>query len=181
MTIQKFSVSSKEFPLIFSNGSYYVRYKIVTDNKMISSDSSGVYKISINDTSVATTANFILSGQELTLNITPTYDSVGMLVKWDGIKNASFSNIKYDVYLNWSYDNSGSTYDGWEYAGEYSSAECYVTIPTKNNQKAYYLKAKVQIATYDKIISSNVLLVESSTGVSTTYVASTGNIDGGVI
>lgn len=248
MTIQKFSVSSKEFPLIFSDGSYHVRYKMVTENKMISSDSSDVYQIFINNASIITdaigngstitytsintfsigdiisitgvspsnfnisnativsrtsssftisntytgtyssggyaatrtTADFILNGQQITLNVTPTYDSVGMLVKWDTVKNSSFSNTEYDVYLKWSYDQAGSTYDsGWTYNGQYSSSESYITIPS--NPQAYYLKARIQIATYDKVISDNVLLVQSSSGASTTYVSSTGNIDGGVI
>jgi hypothetical protein len=181
MTIQKFSVSSKEFPLIFSDGSYHVRYKMVTENKIISSDSSDVYQIFINASQpTKTTANFILNGQQITLNITPTYDSVGMLVKWDTIKNSNFSNTEYDVYLKWSYDQAGSTYDSsWTYNGQYSSSESYITIPS--NPQAYYLKARIQIATYDKVISDNVLLAQSSSGTSTTYVSSTGNIDGGVI
>lgn len=180
MTIQKFSVSSNEFPLIFSDGSYHVRYKIVTQNGIISSDWSDVYQIFINDTALSTTANFILGTQAITLNLSPTYDSVGMLIKWDAIKNSSFSNIKYDVYLKWSYNESGSSYDAdWTYAGEYSSAECYITVPT--GPQAYYLKARIQIATHDKIIADNVKLIESSDGVSTIYVASTGNVDGGVI
>jgi hypothetical protein len=180
MTIQKFSVSSKEFPLIFSDGSYHVRYKIVTDNKMISSDLSDVYQIFINNPLTITTANFILGSQEITLNISPTADSAGMLIKWDTIQNSSFSNMDYDVYLKWSYDEAGLVYDtDWTYNGQYSSAEAYVTTPSTT--EAYYLKARIQIATYDKVISNNVLLVESSAGVSTTYASLTGNIDGGVV
>jgi len=248
MTIQKFSVPAKEFPLFFSDGSYHVRYKIVTDNKMISSDLSDVYQIFINNASIITnaigdgstitytsintfsvgdvvniteispsnfnisnativsrtssdftisntyagtymsggyaatitTANFILASQEITLSISPTADSAGMLIKWDTIQNSSFSNMDYDVYLKWSYNEAGLVYDtDWTYIGQYSSAEAYVTTPSTT--EAYYLKARIQIATYDKVISNNVLLVESSAGVSTTYVSLTGNIDGGVV
>ena len=180
MTIQKFNIPAKEFPLIFPNGSYYIRYKVVTENKAISSDWSDVYQIFLNDTSTDTTANFVLGSQEITLSISPTYDSIGMLINWDSIQNPSFPNINYDVYLKWSYDDSGASYDSsWTYAGQYSSSEAYITIPTAI--QAYYLKARIQIATHDKVIADNVLLVESSSGVSTTYVASTGNIDGGVV
>ena len=38
-------ISKEEFPLIFSDGSYHIRYKVVAENKAISSDWSDVYQI----------------------------------------------------------------------------------------------------------------------------------------
>jgi hypothetical protein len=180
MTIQNFSVSSKSFPLIFSDGSYHVRYRINTENKQIASDWSDVYSIFINTDVTKTTAEFILGEQKINLTISPTYDNLAILIKSDSIKNSIFSNIKYDFYVKWAYSAVSPVYDTtWTHLGEKSSSEAYFTIPT--NPKAYYVKARIQIATYDKVISNNVKLVESTEGVSTTYAAVTGNIDGGVI
>lgn len=181
MTIQKFAVESETFPLIFSDGSYHIRYRMTTENGLIASDWSDVYQIFVKDVDgLLTTAQFVLGTQELTLNLFPTYDSVGMLVKWDAVQNSDFANIKYDVFVKWSYAESGATYDSnWTNIGEYASSECYVTIPA--SPRAYWLKARIQIATHDKTINDNVLLIESTSGISTTYVSATGNIDGGVI
>jgi hypothetical protein len=180
MAIKNFSVSSKSFPLIFSDGSYHIRYRMNTENKQIASDWSDVYQIFINTDPEKTTAEFILDEQQINLTISPTYDNLAVLIKSDAIKNPLFSNMKYDFYVKWAYSEASPVYDtNWTYVGEKSSSEAYLTVP--NNPRAYYVKARIQIATYDKVISNNVKLVESTEGVSTTYVAVTGNIDGGVI
>lgn len=154
---------------------------MTTENGLIASDWSDIYQVFVKDAAgLLTTAQFVLGTQEPTINLFATYDSVGMLVKWDAVQNPDFANIKYDVFVKWSYDESGTTYDvDWINAGEYASSECYITVPS--SPKAYWLKARIQIATYDKTINDNVLLVQNTSGVTTTYVSTTGNIDGGVI
>lgn len=177
MTIKRFKVPPELLPLMLADGTYNLRYRMVTKDGNVASDWSDMYDIStIGDT--GTTASMVLGSQTMEITLFPTEDSRKIDIRWDSISNPVFSTTKYDVYVKWAYDQV-PTYDTeWTYSGTVDATSHNETIPL--DPKAYYVKARVQIATQDKVVSDNVLLAESTEDISTTYVA-TNNIDGGVI
>jgi hypothetical protein len=177
MAIKKFKVPPELLPLILSDGTYNLRYRMVTNDGNVASDWSDVYDIStVGDT--GTTASMVLGSQTMEITLLPTEDSRKIDIRWDSISNPLFANTKYDVYVKWAY-NEIPTYDTeWTYSGTVDATSHNETVPS--DPRALYVKARIQIATQDKTVTDNVLLAESTDNVSTTYVA-IANIDGGVL
>lgn len=190
MAIQKFQVPSDVLPLVWSDGKFYLRYRIITEDGAVTSDWSNIYDINTQIDYLPEeflyygtygTQVITASGGEIVIAASPTTDNLKMLLEWNPAKDVIFPNLKYDVFVKWAYD-SVPTYDSdWTYAGTTSATSHYITTNINiSSTRATFVKVRLQIATEDKEISDTVLLSEtsSSENISTTYVL---DIDGGVI
>ncbi len=190
MAIQKFQVPADVLPLPWSDGSFYLRYRIITEDGAVTSDWSNIYGI---DTQIAVAESesltsqtygeqvILASGGNVTINASPTSDNLKMLLEWNSVIDTIFPNLKFDIFVKWAYD-SVPTYDSdWTYVGTSSETSHYITTNIDiSSNRATFVKVRLQVATQDKEISSTVLVSETSSldNISTTYV---NDIDGGVI
>lgn len=190
MAIQKFQVPSDVLPPVWSDGKFYLRYRIITEDGAVASDWSNIYDI---DTDIESLdGEFVsagtygaqvirASGGEIVIAASPTTDNLKMLLEWNPVRDVIFPNLKYDVFVKWAYD-SVPTYDSsWTYAGTTSATSHYITTNIDiSSNRATFVRARLQVATENKEISDTVLLSETpiSENISTTYVL---DIDGGVI
>jgi hypothetical protein len=190
VAIQKFQVPSDVLPAIWSDGKFYLRYRIITEDGAVASDWSNIYDINTDidsfDGEFVSAGTYGVqviraSGGEITIAASPTTDNLKMLLEWNPVRDVIFPNLKYDVFVKWAYDLV-PTYDSdWTYAGTTSATSQYISTNTDiSNNRATFVKIRLQVATQNKEISSTVFLSEtsSSENISTTYVS---DIDGGVI
>lgn len=176
MTIKKVIVSKENLPIITTDGKFYLRYRVVSEDKTLLSAWSNKFEITgkkiqniVNTTSI----------QEPNLIATTT----GMAVSWD--LPGDLNKEVFDLFVKWSYDNE-DTYDvAWTYVGTVSSNSTYVQIAYNTDSiptRATHAKTRVQIESLKKIASDitaekeYVLIAESVTGVSTVP-----KLDGGTI
>jgi hypothetical protein len=182
MAIQKFEVPADVLPLIWSNGKFYLRYRIITEDGAVTSDWSNLYDV---NTEVGTgsygTQVLNANVSSIYINASPTSDNLKMLLEWNSITSTKFANISFDLFVKWAYD-SVPTYDSdWTYAGTTSATSHYITTNIDGGgNRATYVKVRLQVASQDKAVSDTVLLDQTSdlVNISTTYVL---DIDGGVL
>ena len=190
MAIQKFQVPADVLPAVWSDGKFYLRYRMITEDGAVTSDWSNIYDVNTDVDSLP--GEFVnygtygaqvirASGGEVVIAASPTIDNLKMLLEWNPVRDVIFPNLKYDVFVKWAYD-SVPTYDSdWTYAGTTSATSHYITTNINiSSTRATFVKVRLQIATEDKEISDTVLLSQTlnSENISTTYVS---DIDGGVI
>jgi hypothetical protein len=143
------SISNSSSPLL-----YFMRYRLVTEEKTVISDWSTMNILQQNSVSS------IISG------FTPTYtissvESGGSRINVRWTVPDPLNNKNYDIYFSWSYDG-GSTYTDFVYAETVNSNTYYKDIPYQSSVKATHVKVAVQIPTTTKVINSNALLFQSS-------------------
>lgn len=182
MAIQKFEVPADVLPLIWSDGKFYLRYRIITEDGAVTSDWSNLYDLDTTST-YGSYAAYIVNQDpsSIYLNVSVTRDNAKMLVQWDAFQDARFANVKFDLFVKWAYD-SVPTYDSdWTYTGTTAETSQYITIPTNiSSVRATFVKVRLQVASQDTQVSDTLLLEQTSDSVdiSTVYVS---DIDGGVL
>jgi hypothetical protein len=174
MALQKIVVSKENLPIITTDGKFYLRYRVVSEDKSLLSAWSNKFEIT-----GKTIQSIVGPGsgvQEPNLIATST----GMSVSWD--LPGDLNKEVFDLFVKWSYDNEISYDESWKYVGTISSNSTYVQIAYDGTIRATHAKARVQIESLKKIASDvtaekeYVLIAESITGVSTTP-----KLDGGTI
>jgi hypothetical protein len=173
VAIKKVIVSKENLPIITTDGKFYLRYRIVSEDKSLLSAWSNKFEITGKTIqSIVGTENI----QEPNLIAT----AAGMAVSWD--LPGDLNKEVFDLFVKWSYDDETTYDDVWTYVGTVSSNSTYVQIAYDGTIKATHAKARVQIESLKKIASDvtaekeYVLIAESITGVSTKQ-----KLDGGTI
>ena len=185
MAIQKFQVPADVLPLPWSDGKFYLRYRMITEDGAVTSDWSSVYDVDTlnNELGLGDYGGQIVQAEpySIYINASPTNDSLKMLLEWDSLTVSQYLNVKFDLFVKWSYDTENPAYGEWVYAGTTSANSHYVTTNIDEVfGRATFAKVRLQIASQDNLISENLLIHETSEyiDISTTYVS---DIDGGVI
>ena len=177
--MQKAILPFSSLPPISASGKYYIRYRVVSEDKSAISDWSMVHSIS------GKLVKDILGYEDtgVALSLVATED--GMSISWD--LPEQLQNSSYDVFVKWSYDE-GDTYDEqWALLSTVRVNTAYIATP----QDATHMKARIQIETWDKKTTINdveivfdssttsqnyVLVAESEFGVSTGAIVSGGTV-----
>lgn len=175
MAIKRVRILKEDLPPITSDGKFYLRYRIVSEDRAMFS---------------AWSSKFEITGKKIENIVGTSLDNIqepnmvattnGMAISWDLPED--LNKEVFDLFVKWSYDND-DTYDAaWTYVGTISSNSTYVQIAYDGTTKATHVKSRVQIESVDKVASDitaekeYVLIAESKTGVSTTP-----KLDGGTI
>lgn len=174
MSIQKVSISGESLPLITSDGKYFVRYRIVSNDDGLTSPWSTFYEFAGN-----TISDFIGEAAD-TLYAVVNSDSKSILLQWGAIGSDTTKSAKFDVFAKWAYDEMPTYLTDYEYLATVSSTAFSIQIPVN----ATYGTFAVQLATQDKAITATTIetLGLGEKEISTTFVAvSVTAIDGGTI
>lgn len=175
--MQKAIVPTTSLPPITSNGLYYVRYRITSEDKTSISDWSRVYPVYGKLVKDIIGAN---DGVDLFVEAVSTGSGTsqknGMSISWN--LPEELQNSTYDVFIKWSEDDEETYTENWILVSTVKVNTAYVSTPAG----ATHIKARIQIETWDKKTSiddveigfdsestSNnyVLVAQSSEGVST--------------
>jgi hypothetical protein len=132
-------ITPNNLPMINSDGTYILRYRITSLNGTSVSPWSKRYTI---------TPNLIPGGiNSIILNSSSNGTAVSL--SWTAPNNL---NMAYDVFVKWSNDNI--TYGDYQYYSTVTSNSCYVQIPNSGTNNApKYLAVYIQFATLNKILN----------------------------
>lgn len=121
--IKKVVVSQSELPYLSKDGTYYVRYRIISENKTDTSAWSQIYSVTPN--SVIT----VLGNS--TQSVVPLYKSDGSTINLTWNIPSSLVADNFDIFVNWSTtsDYSSGT-SGWIYTATTISNNYQISIPS---------------------------------------------------
>lgn len=173
MPIQKIKVTGNSLPLINSDGKYFMRYRIVSNDGTLTSAWSTLYEFAGNTipdfTGTSTQANTLLA------IVNP--DRVSILLQWESIGTTTTESALFDVFAKWSYATDGSYGEDYSYKSTVSSTNFSIAIPSGATKGSFV----VQLATQDKTITTTTILSlgVGEVEISTNYISP--DIDGGTI
>lgn len=170
--IKKVTIPNRDLPTIHPDGSYMIRFRIVSTNGEKNSAWSVPQTIK-----VPNRISNVVSGSI-------TSDNTGITIGWDAKSLAT--KPSFDIYLKWTYPGTGTDAQ-YAYAGTVKSNNYYTVIPTKNGQKATNVNVVVQQETTIKsVVSTNqstnpVLIFQGTNSTEAVIVGLPTSFDGGVI
>ena len=121
--IKKVVINQSDLPYLSKNGTYYLRYRVVSGNKTDTSAWSQVYAVTPN--SVIS----ILGNSSQT--VVPSYKSDGSTINLTWNIPSTLVADNFDIFVNWSTtsDYSSGT-SGWIYAATTISNNYQISIPS---------------------------------------------------
>jgi hypothetical protein len=150
---KRVEIPLEDQPYMTDDGKYYLRYRVVSESGVSTSEWSPVSVLEGKPLSEI----FIINA-----NITITSDDYSMFVNWEipeTIKNTTF-----DVYISWSLDGLTGWTD-WSFGATTTGKSFSVKIPaeyrTINVSTPHYMKAWIQIPTKQKNTSTFAKIGES--------------------
>jgi hypothetical protein len=156
--VKRVSVPLEKLPFMTTDGKYYLRYRVVSESGVSTSEWSPV---SVLSASKLEDIIRIAQGSELIVPISITSDGSSMFINWEipeALKNTTF-----DAYIAWSEDDEDWT--DWQFVTTTTANNFSAKIPdeykTTNVLEPKYFKTYIQIPTKIKMISEYARLVES--------------------
>jgi hypothetical protein len=150
--IKRVTVPLENQPYMTDDGKYYLRYRVVSESGISTSEWSPVAVL---------VGKPILDIIGTEISITISSDDFSMNVNWDipdTLRNSTFQ-----AYVKWSLD--GETWSGWEFAATVTGKTFSVKIPeqykTTNVLEPHYMKAWIQIPTKEQSVSEFAKIGES--------------------
>lgn len=178
--IRKTILQPTSLPVLASDGKYYLRYRIVSEDKNSTSVWSPVYGITANAVSAIT--GLTPSSDYLNM-VTNTYESNGSAIKLSWNIPSAIAGASFDVYAKWNANSTGSSDNdstwnsiSWTYLGTTSGNSFQYSIPTSPVSYVFsysgttpvekFVKFRVQIAMAQKSVLNSATLFRT-TAVST--------------
>jgi hypothetical protein len=168
--IKKIIIPNTDLPAIHTDGTFLIRYRVVSADGNKNSAWSIPQVISVPLTISSYTQGSITS------------DNIGINIGW---KTDNLSTKQsFDVYLKWSYISGGTDLgsQSYVYVGNVKSNTYYTTIPTNGSSvKATYVGVLIQQETHVKTPSITNKVFEGNASTVATVVGLPSTFDGGVI
>jgi hypothetical protein len=169
--IKKVTIANTDLPAIHPDGSYLIRFRIISKDAEKSSSWSATQTIS-----VPNRVSNVVSGSIVS-------DNTGITIGWDAKSLAT--KPSFDIYLKWTYPSGTET--SYTYVGTVKSNNYYTVIPSQSGQKATNVNVVVQQETSIKQVASTnqstnpVLVYQGTNSTTAVIVGLPSSFDGGVI
>jgi hypothetical protein len=148
--IKKAVIPSEMLPLTTAGTKYYVRYRAVSDDGTLKSQWSSFYELSGN-----TVQDFTGETSPAdTLSASVSSDQRYITLQWDILGGSVLKSSLFDIFSQWS-TAAIPTWNAsnYEYVGTISANTFSIPIP----EGSTYGKFAVQLATQDKLITSDTI------------------------
>lgn len=167
--IKKITVQPTDTPVLSSDGKYYLRYRVVSEDKNSTSVWSPVYGVTPN--AISTLLNLTPTSDYLNM-VSNTYESDGAAIRLTWTVSSSLANAAFDIYAKWNNNASGGTdahssWDAisWTYLGtttgnsfQYSIPSGYIFAYSGTTAIDKFVKFRVQVGMSQKTILNSATL-----------------------
>jgi hypothetical protein len=156
--IQKIFVPKNVLPGIHTDGTYALRYRVISEDGSQNSSWSPIYKIQKDPVS-----SFLTNGISVTPSIKSNGTSIDISWKFTNsgqiVKLEALQGIPFDIFIWWGSESTNwNSTPSWEYAGTTSSESISVTIPTEqifSSSNKKYFKLMVHLSTNTKSLQAD--------------------------